>query len=1161
MFIKSLRLKGFKSFADETGINFLKGINCIVGPNGCGKSNVVDALKWVVGDTSVKGMRASNIKDMVFKGSEGKRASRTAEVSIAISREEILPFSENEIILKRRIRLNGESEFFINGRKKRLKDIQDFFSSIGLGNKAYAFFEQGKIDRILNLKPYERKNLIEEAAGTASFKERKKEAIAKLQEAEENLKRLKQVIAEVGRGLNSLKEQAEKAKLFKILTEEERELSFKLLGTKLRKLKAEKEKNEQLLRQAQAERDDLEGKVKLEEKRSESLDQEKKVLAEKVKSLSKKLYELERAKGENEVKLNFLKREIDRANTEIPSLNNKLEEKQKRIESTTLDETKKLDELSNLKKTLESEKKNKEVLREKISKIREKLSEKERQHRTLRTNLSRINSEISKLKLDIARSEEQFKSINSLKEGLPTDIKSLEAREKDCTDESDKTVRDLKDLEQSLNEERLKLKDLTSERIRVKSLIDEEEERANLLNNELVSKRSRAESIEAISENVNFGKLEKKIVEEGQKGRVKGYIGLFVNLIQVDEGWEKIVEAYIDSLGAGIILKSFDDVLWVKKRIKGNGKAVILTANIDDIKPRYIEDATPLCSVVKPRDSRIKNLVRAVFNNVFFSSNAKVLSAKYPDCVFIDKDLNVLSGRGSIVGKAKDTSFLELRKELENLKLEAQEVETKLEMSRGKLGTLRQEFEEINDEIESTNEKIRSLEVKKSQKTSRLKDLNERLNDYRQKLKALMEKQRGLDGNTGTIQANLEKSKSKILSLNKDKKVILEKLNTTETEINDTRERLNGYENSLSNYTSNVKVLNEKLISCKNSVESLKKSAELDKNDVVQIKKKVLNLSEGRKKNNYSVQSLEDQNKNTVKQIEKLKSEIESVLKQKTDIEGTIAKINGTVHVKSKAILTVQSKINDINLELVRISTNEESTLKAISDMGKNESEALLIEGVSLNEEAIRQKLASVKERISRIGAVNPLAIDEFKKIKERHDLLVEQQEDILKSIDNLREAIEKVDAEIKVRFDKTLKLVDKAFSHSFKRVFGGGKARIKLIDDGVEIEAKPPGKKHNNIMLLSGGERTLVALSVLYALYSVRPAPFVVLDEVDAALDPTNVMRFRELLREISETTQVIVVTHNRLTMEISDIIYGITMEIPGVSKVINTSFESATT
>ena len=410
MLIKSLKLKGFKSFADETKINFTEGINCIVGPNGCGKSNIVDALKWIVGDKSAKGIRADNQKDVIFKGSETKRAARSAEVTITLLKDELFDIKEPIVEVTRKVNLKGESQFLINGRKVRLKDIQEFFASIGLGNRDYAFFEQGQVDRILKIKPEERRELIDEAAGITLFKEKKENTLKELEEAEQNLKNVRGIIEEVGKNLKALKNQAEKAQKFKSLREEEKKLETTLYGIQLKNVRTTKELAESTLKLLKEDRNSLESEIASLQVDLENLRKELEETTKLIEETSQELYELEKSKKEASVKKEFLSKELVRINEEIRE---KLEENSTR--------TSKLPHLASqiedLKKEINSLNLQLQSISEEKKEIQEKLNEKEKKEKELKKQLKDLNGKlnstfnlINKINLDLAREEERFKS-------------------------------------------------------------------------------------------------------------------------------------------------------------------------------------------------------------------------------------------------------------------------------------------------------------------------------------------------------------------------------------------------------------------------------------------------------------------------------------------------------------------------------------------------------------------------------------------------------------------------------------------------------------------------------------------------------------------------------------------------------------------------------
>ncbi|WP_456395584.1 chromosome segregation protein SMC [Desulfurobacterium sp.] len=1164
MYIKSLNLKGFKSFADETEIRFSRGINCIVGPNGCGKSNIVDALKWVTGDTSTKGMRASNMKDMVFKGAVGRRAARTAEVSITLYRDELLPIKENEVTITRKIKSNGDSEFLINDRKVRLKDIQEFFASIGLGHRDYAFFEQGQIDRILKLKPEERRRLIDDAAGVGPFKEKKGETLKKLEDAETNLENVRKVIDEVGRNLKTLKNQAEKAKKFEYLKQKERELEKKLLGFEIRGVKVKKEHMEKELTLLREDRVSLEKELSTLQVGLENLRKEVESVTKEIEETSKELYELEKTKRESSVRREFLEKEIERIEFELKEIDaqelmkiERLKKIKEETEALALERERLKEKVSSLEKEVALKREELKRLELKRKKLEEEISQ-------TRRSISEAVARYSKLEMEMVREEEKVNSYSRQMEKLPLEIENAEKEKKYYLEQKERLEKKLSSLLKEielLKEKKRKLlllRDEKEEKVsEIKKAIQEKEK-------EIVSVASKIESMEKLLETLDFGKLENSIVESGKRGKVKGYIGLLINLIKVDEGWERIVESFLSTFGAGIVVKTFDDVIWVKERIKGNGRVLLFAADVTPVRTRYIEDATPLISHVKPIDTRVKDLVSVVFSNVFFtSSDAEKLAKEHPDCIFVDKELNIYSGKGSFIGRFKTRGILEIEKEMENLKQKKAELERELEKTKGELQPAWEELSRIEDVISEINMKSESLRIEKIETEGKLRETESRIKALISDIEALKERLKTAREAVASFYKREELYKNKLSELASRKseleKGLFEKerkLKEVEKEIESVKEILSSLQSDLSLYREKFRNLEEKLAGKERAVKAIKDEikAITEKRGklISELERARKGIEEAEKILSGIDEAIED-TKNDLAALESRRNELAVIIKQKEE----------ALKQKENDLKVLQKKIKEYEIELAKLNVKEEEIVQKILAIDSTVTEAMEAAADVEDENALKRELIAIKEKISRLGAVNLLAIEEYDKVKERYEFILEQEEDLIKSIKDLKEAIEKIDEEINRRFFATFKAVNKEFRKTFKKVFGGGSARLVLTSDdpteaGVEIEAKPPGKKHSNINLLSGGERTLVVISLLYALYSIHPAPFLVLDEIDAALDEINILRFTELLKTISEKTQVIVITHKKVTMEVADVLYGVTMEVPGISKIVGVSFAS---
>ncbi len=1163
--IRSLRLKGFKSFADETEIRFTEGINCIVGPNGCGKSNIVDALKWIVGVTSAKGMRADSIRDLVFKGTESRRPLRSAEVSVVVSPRD-LTVPETEVT--RRIKSDGESEFLINGKRVRLKDIQELFSKLGISNRDYAFFEQGQIDRVLRMKPSERKALIDEAAGITPFKERREETLRQLEEAEQNLESTRGIIDEVAKNLRVLKSQAEKAKKFKELREKEKRLELSLYGFKLKRVQEEKSKLEGILKVFQEDRASLERERALLEVEIEDRRRELEELNREVEGTRSELYEVEKSKKEASVKGEFLKKEIERLEGEIEKKREEIEKKLSKI-SILKDE---IEELSSkerelVKKLSILEKREREIKGnlDKLKAERERLEEIEI---STSRKISSINSQVSKLQLDLAREEERFKSQSALLRRIPLEKQELEKERKYYTFQIDRIEEKIEDLKSEISQIEEKLSEKKSE-------LRDEEERFEDFKEELEEKRrellklnTEIENTERIVSSMNLKKVEQKIVESGREGKVKGFLGLLLNFLEVEPGWERLVENYVRQFGAGIVLECAGDVVWVKDRIRGRGRVNLLFSSVPEVPDSpEIEGALPVEKFLKVKDSKVKNLVKALFHKVYYSPEAAPkLAEKYPDSVFIDGDFNVFSAKGCVVGKGSEFSFLELERELKSKRELVRKIAEELEELSNRRSDYATEIERVREIIDDLKGELQKRRMELFESESKLKEMRNRLREVERRESELLEKEERAKESIGSFERRKKVFEDKISKLNEEKTSLIAKLGELKRKREEVEGEYDRLREELSKERSESSVLIEKLSSLREKLKSkegflrnlqreisnLEKSLERDREEFKRAKEELLKAEELLSGVDEAITDIKEE----LRRLEEKRGELLEILGNK----------ERALKQRQRDLSEVSRKLKEAEVKLAKLTVQEEELLSKIVEIDGSVSEALeLSEGVE-SEEELRRELTNLKEKISRMGAVNMLAVEEYEKIKERYGFILQQEKDLIESIKNLKEALKKLDEEIEKKFFETYKKLNKHFRETVERVFNGGKGRLiltseKLSEAGLEIEVKPPGKRHANINLLSGGERTLVAIAFLYSLYSVRPAPFVVLDEVDAALDDVNTLRFTELLKQMAEETQVIVVTHNKLTMEAADSIYGITMEVPGISKVIGVSFEAIST
>lgn len=928
MFLKSLEIFGFKSFADRTRIEFSDGISALLGPNGCGKSNVVDAIKWVVGEQSARSLRADSMEDIIFNGTETRKPLSVAEVTITISNETgTLPLDVAELAIKRRLYRSGESEYYINGRIAKLKEVRELFWDTGIGKSAYSVMEQGKIDQILSSKPEDRRYLFEEAAGITKHKVRVKEAEAKLDRTEENMRQIEGILLEVKHSHDSLKNQADKTIAFRALKDTIFQVERDVYLLRLRQFIRDKDKKDAEFAQKKQERD--------------------------------------RTKEESDALSKSMAESLDLVN----DMESRLVEMQKNLYGLAVEKN--------------GKEKHKSLLQDRVREIHSKIEQLELRSKAVKEKIAALHEE-----------EEE-------KEGELADYK---ARLKE-------TEKHIEEFESSIKAAGLALRSNDGEMARCLSSIKRIEE-------DIAGARIKLDSItEVIVE-----QLDAQLKESGYSSA------------------ERLsLEAEIQSL-----------IDLIRARIEGK------TALLEDIRrARSFEGKNP------------EDLLSMVLRSL-------------EDLADTSRRLSELSEKFSLYKKTTP-SFLD-----EFLSPE---------------GIITQK-RTIDSSISSNIEQIAGLKSKISALEAENRDLAQKIDTYRHTLEeARMSKTR--------VQTQMVAAQDALAVFRREIAGQEAFLREQESEIFSETRRLDELDGELEQIDSELSEIEAKGKKLSAEMESLERSIELRNSDLVQRKKDSSRLAD---------------------RMQAIQSELE------------------TIHL---SIAQSETEIKNIKENFLEIYSR---------NLAEFEDRMFEIR-TPLSE--LRDSLSTLKNQLKDLGSVNLMAPEEYKEVKERFDFLSGQMEDLKKARDDLRQITDEIRTESAELFLETYNKIKKNFHNMFRRLFGGGRAELKLSDpdhileSGIEILAQPPGKKLEAISLLSGGEKTLTAIALLFATYMVKPSPFCFLDEIDAALDEANVIRFVNLLREFSRTSQFIVITHNKKTVSGADALLGVTMEESGVTKTIAVRLE----
>ncbi len=1166
MKIEKLELNGFKSFADRTSFAIHPGITCIVGPNGSGKSNIVDALRWVLGEQSAKTLRGGKMEEVIFNGSQSKKPKGMAEVTLYLR----LPddsgnggSSDRIITVGRRLYRSGESEYLINKKPCRLKDIREMFLDTGLEMKSYSIIEQGRIGEIINAKPMDRRFLIEEVAGIMKYKVRKAEAQNKLENSRMNLQRIEDILKEVRRQRNSLDRQAKKAERYKKLKEELREVEIRLarheyieLNERLHNINSEVT---ELSNKDAALRNQITRKEStLETKRLEIIDKEKEInaLQMQLTEAENRISELERKKAVDDRDLLHLEGLIVSLKKDLDGIDISASQKSTVVEELLI----KLAELDKeISEAQEELGRKTEALKESEGKIKEKEQEIESRRRelfSLSDHIGQLKNELHRLELTL---ENNNKRINSAERELEETLR----RQNELQEELDKLLEAIQTTSESIEQKRQRREALSQELSEKRKEIEALKNKRLGLREEIVSAESRISSLkEMLSGSTEVTAL---------RDRGLSPVATVSELIEVEEAYEKAVEAALEEKLKGIVFSDREEVLKAVETVakKEMPRVSLLMAGgvLDSSSKNSPSGTTRLSELVKV-SSPAKGVIKALLENYLLVENVtkamelldngQVSNGGYrfvtPSGELVEYPGVVTCGSGSDILK-KRREIREIEDFIESKNKEINQIDQKI-------NRLTSEVEDIKNSLRDIEAQIikdeRELSVKKSS-INRLKDDRDRHSkkaDFlRIEIDTLKKEIIQADSMVNEKRLEVQNQSQRRQELETDIQVLQDELSEMKSELEIKREELTefriGY-NSLNDKQKNLKRKIEEtrreIEESKNKKERLKREIHSNEQRIVQLKKELEGIEEELKTEVTRASELREQIRVRRDLLEGLKAEQHTEQDELSGMRKELDALSKELHEKG----LIQTELS-IKLRNLIENMRERYHIDLASDDLP----------VSTDVQTDKEQAEMLREKTEAMGEVNLAALDEFKKLNERYEFLKTQHDDIVQSIEELEEAIARINRTTRKRLKEAFESLNQKFSEVFRTLFGGGNAELKLTDEsnilesGIDIIAQPPGKRLQNINLLSGGEKALTALALLFAGFLLKPTPLCILDEADAPLDESNVVTFREMVRELSKNIQFLVITHNRLTMEVADYLYGITMEEAGVSKVLSLQFE----
>ncbi len=1220
MRLKRLVVHGFKSFKDRTIIHFDDGITGIVGPNGCGKSNIVDALFWVMGEQSAKHLRGNTMKDVIFAGSSKYNPGQWAEVTLVLDNEEGKHVhignkvsNPTEIQLTRKIYRNGETEYRLNDSPCRLKDIQEVFMDTGAGAKSYSIIAQGEINRLVQAKPEERRVMIEEVAGITKYKIRKRDSLKKIEQAQSNLGRLQDLQSEIEKHLKSLRSQAEKAEKARVLKEKVKRNEIIVNSHKvhdhLKDLKEGSTKVEEMEQSNQtwaAQKDNLEASLENERIMRDEL-------TEKCDELSKERNEISKNLAAKEERLSGLCSQ----QTEKEKL---IETRQKEILDLTQELDERRDKLAKLfeqRENLESE--GEEVdfsdLEEKVETLKENLELKEERIRDLGDEVQEKKEELHDIQRKIFQNTSKTEEYAANVQDMTAEIEELEKKFSGVSVEISQERESVKKSQNNFFETEKKLADIKDE---VSQLSEEKEERTVLLhkkNEELIQAQAHLSSLQEIQETMDGPKSGTQEFFSQYKG---DEIALLGNLIKCDEKYTKIVQSLLapylhlivcqegkekevfewakthQELPLDILLpKKNSQALETKKELEKRFSTPILSfEDIIEVPLRFESSLIPLLSqffIISHFDlstsslnlpHNIGGIVDSEGNVFYANSNAVEIIGH------LGTEENSSNGMIARNNKIQElTEKVEIYKnELDGFKKGLEEIQSLLKEKKEDEENLRNEMIKAQADFITKETALKSKLENMSSGSERLNVLTKRKDEISQKRLELLEEEENLleienelkdflDNNQNIfeelkdeiadLRALYEREREDLLEKQMESKSFQNRLNQLEENIQDIEKQVNKQKDRIQSYESQVRTYKNEVEEIQGELEQIEHTNQelvlkLEEKDEVlsELKDQLSELLLNMQARENDVKELTSSINKNEKEISTLTVKMAQALNEEEQVTRNIfEKYQIDLRKSVGSFLEFEQEdyenLNDITSVYIMESENGPLTINA------EEYTFHRRYGQDLKE--CQDKFKQYRAELNRLGDINWQAVEDYERQKLRFDFLKEQEEELKKSLEDLQEAISHIDVKSRERFKAAFKEVSSRFEKVFPIIFGGGSAKLNLtgdiddLDAGVDIIAQPPGKKMQNINLMSGGEKAMTAVSLIFSIFLVKPSPFCLLDEVDAPLDDANVGRFNELLREMSSESQFILITHNKKTMELNDTLYGVTMQEPGISKAVS--------
>ena len=1178
MYLKRLEMQGFKSFADKTVLEFMPGITSVIGPNGSGKSNISDAIRWVLGEQSMKSLRGSKSEDIIFAGTQNRKSLGFAEASLVFDNTDgKLPVEYTEVTVTRKIYRSGESGYYINKTPCRLKDVLELFMDTGIGKDGYSIIGQGKIDEILSNKSEDRRHIFEEAAGIVKYRVRKVESEKKLEHTKLNLLRINDILSEIESNIEPLRIQSEKARKFLDLREELKSIE---VGLFLYNIESYKEKLQKVIEDNEilkSQNEEASNKMQEISDLKEKLKQEIDDITNNIENMQNLGFESEKEKERLNSEINISKERITNNKENDNRYNAEIEEIKLRIKDLEEEKKAKLDKKNNLFTNKEKFQKELEEKEKELEEANKKLSSKELEIEEKKKIVSDNTDAKYEKQANISTIEANLENIEKRKKQIATEI-DFNISELDSTRlTKEEIAKVFFEIEDKKNKATKSLNEISSKSEETERKIKEYDDTINKLSSEYRIKESRLKFLkETEREKEGYIRSVKNLLLDCEKDNSlkKGLHGVLASILKTPKEYETAIEMTLGVALQNVVTETEQDAKKLVEHLRKNnlGRASFLPIStvkgkkLEKYNSKNINGIQGIASDLVEYNKKYEQIVLSFLGRTVIvdDMDTAIALAKQNNYSFRIVTLkgDLINPSGAITGGSvaqKTVNILGRAREIEDLEKELKKINSKIEKIQQEKEKYLNDSESVLEEINSLEKSLQEIDIVYAADKQKLIAVEENIDRIQKRLEKLKTEKEELEKQKEEEIKNKEQEEADIkkiseenielnaiieqfANLNKDNQTYIDDLNMDVTNL---KISVSSFDESESSIDEMVERINLDIENNNSSIESKLKQKENIKLDNETLENNIKELLE-------KINEIDEKVNNSGNQVNELKAQrIEknnSLSKAEKNYESQFEVIEGLKEQIVKIDVKKSKLEQDIEDVVNKLWEEYELTPNNVGEYQKPE-----------NVQSTTKQVNKLRSQIKELGSINVDSIEEYNTTKQRYDFMCEQRLDLEDGIAKLKKVIQDMTSTMKTQFATQFEIINKNFGEVFKELFGGGKAELILTDPenilecGIDIHVQPPGKKLQNMTLLSGGEKAFTAIALLFAILKINPSPFCVLDEIEAALDDVNVFRYADYLKKFTNNTQFLVITHRKGTMEAADTVYGITMEENGISKLLS--------